>query len=271
MARPLWFVALIKRTFPQRFAVARLTNAPVVGPLLKQWLFEGDDIIYLPSDRVIPLNQTLEPLQQTVLPSQVVEHFIDRARHHWIMDFCICREGGHCRSYPRSLGCLFLGEATLDINPELGRRVSKEEAHDHVKKCREAGLVHLIGRNKLDAVWLGVGPGNRLLTICNCCPCCCLWRVLPHIAPGIGNCVTKMPGVTVSVSEGCMGCGTCMQGTCFVDAISLVDGQAVIGSACRGCGRCALVCPNEAIDVAIDAALSVDSSIARISPLVDLS
>ena len=271
MARPLWVVGLIKKSFPRRFAVGRLTKAPVLGPMLEHWLFGGDDIIYLPGDRVVPINRSLEPLQQTMVPSQVLAHFIEKATHHWIMDFCLCREGEHCTSYPRDLGCLFLGEAVEGIHPELGRRVSKDEAHDHVRRCREAGLVHLIGRNKLDTVWLGIGPKERLLTICNCCPCCCLWRVLPHVAPTIGDRVTRMPGVSVSVSDRCLACGTCTQDVCFVGAISLDGERAAISEACRGCGRCVSVCPNDAIELSVDLAQAVDASIERLSPLVDLS
>jgi hypothetical protein len=77
------------------------------------------------------------------------------------MNSCICREAERCEDYPIDLGCLFLGEAALGINPQLGRRVTKEKALQHVRRCREAGLVHLIGRNKLDTMWLGVGPGDR--------------------------------------------------------------------------------------------------------------
>jgi hypothetical protein len=58
----------------------------------------------------------------------------------------------------QSLGCLFMGKAVLGINPALGRLVSKEEAHEHIRRCNEKGLFHLIGRNKLDTVWLGIGP-----------------------------------------------------------------------------------------------------------------
>ena len=271
MARPLWLVELIKTTFPGVFTAARLTNAPLLGPALQRWLFEGDDMIYLPRDRVILVNQPIESPGGTVLPSQVVEHFIETAEHHWIMDFCLCRSGGHCKDHPHDLGCLFLGEATLEINPRLGRHVSKEAAHEHLRRCRDAGLVHLIGRNKLDAVWLGVSRGDRLLTICNCCPCCCLWRVLPAIAPAISEGVTKMPGVTVSVSERCKVCGTCTQGVCFVDAINLTEHGAAISDACRGCGRCVTACPNEAIDISIDVNRAVDASIERLSSLVDLS
>jgi ferredoxin len=271
MSRPLWFVQLIKKTFPNRFLVARATKLPIIGRTLDHWLFEGDDLIYLPKDRVIQINQPLDMPGEMVLPSQVVEYFIEKANYHWIMNFCICRDAEKCADYPIDLGCLFLGEAAVGINPQLGRRVTKEEALEHVRRCREAGLVHLIGRNKLDTMWLGVGPGSKLLTICNCCPCCCLWRVLPHVAPRISAKITRMPGVTVAVSGRCVGCGTCTEGVCFVNAIRLVGNRAVISDTCRGCGRCVSVCPQEAIEISIEHDHFVEESIARVSPLVDVS
>lgn len=270
MSRPLWFVALLKKSFPQRFRLARLTHLPVIGALTDRSLFEGDDMVYLPSDRSIVIHQPIDIPDEFVLPSRVVDHFIERASHHWIMDFCICRESNQCSQYPRKYGCIFLGEAVHKINPRLGRLVSKEEALTHARLCREAGLVHVIGRNKLDVMWLGAGPGEKLLTICSCCPCCCLWKVLPEITPRIGLKVKRMPGVEVTVSERCLGCGTCAEGVCFVNAIHLVDGHAQIEPECRGCGRCVEACPNEAIDLTITAAGGVDQTIERLSQRVDL-
>jgi ferredoxin len=271
MSRPVWLVQLIKKTFPSRFAAAKATRVPILGSMIDRWLFEGDDLIYLPKDKSIKINHSFATPGEMVLPSQVVEHFIQEANYHWIMNFCLCRDARQCQDYPIDLGCLFLGNAAVGINPKLGHRATKEEALEHVRRCREAGLVHLIGRNKLDTVWLGVGPGNRLLTICNCCPCCCLWRVLPYISPQISSKVTRMPGVSVTVSDRCIGCGTCTQDVCFVDAIHLVDDHAVISEACRGCGRCVDVCPQAAIDLSIEYSRCVEKSIARISPLVDVS
>lgn len=271
MSRPRWLVGLLKKAFPGRFLAAGATRMPVLGRMVDDWLFAGDDLIYLPKNRVIPINKTLGAPQEVVLPSAVVEHFIEAANYHWIMDSCICRDASKCRDYPVELGCLFLGEAVLGINPRLGRRVTKEEAQQHVQRCSQAGLVHLIGRNKLDTVWLGVGPGDRLLTICNCCPCCCLWRVLPHVAPRIGAKVTRMPGVSVAVSDRCAACGTCTRDVCFVDAIHLADTRAVISEECRGCGRCVSACPQEAIEISIDYDSFVEQSIDRISQLVDVS
>ena len=266
----MWLVSLIRKAFPRRFLVAKATHLPVVGTFLDNWLFGGDDILYLPMDRVIPVHQSIERSEEVVLPSQVVTHFVEEAETRWLMNACLCREGQGCEDYPVDLGCLFLGDAAKGINPQLGRLVSKEEALDHVVRSQEAGLVHMIGRNKLDTVWMGVGPGRQLLTICHCCPCCCLWRVLPHLTPQISAKVMRMPGVRVSVNGRCVGCGTCAGGTCFVDAIRVVNGRAVISDACRGCGRCAGTCPEGAIDVVVEDEAFVDQAIARISPLVDL-
>jgi len=185
------------------------------------------------------------------------------------MNFCICRKAGKCQDYPSDFGCLFLGEAAMKIHPEWGHRVTKEEALEYAKRCREAGLIHLVGRHKIDSLWLNVGPENKLLTICNCCPCCCGWMVLPDFAPGVGSKVTAMPGLTMRVTDACVGCRIC-EDVCFVNAISVIDNDAVISDECRGCGRCADVCPQEAIEITIDNTC-IEKSINHISETVDVS
>jgi ferredoxin len=271
MSRPLWFVALLRKLFPSRFLLAKTTKVPLVGALLDHALFEGDDLMYLPGTGRIEIHQSIELQGDYVIPKQVVDHFIEKATVHWVMDACICRQSSDCKDYPIDLGCLFLGEAALGINQELGHRVTKEEAFEHAQRCREAGLVHLIGRNKLDTIWLGVEPGVKLLTICNCCPCCCLWRVLPHVSDQISSKITRMPGVTVEVNDRCSGCRSCVDEICFVDAIHLVDGRAQISEACRGCGRCVDVCPEGAIVIKIEEVETVERAIAHIASLVDIS
>jgi MinD superfamily P-loop ATPase len=80
-----------------------------------------------------------------------------------------------------------------------------------------------------------------------------------------------MPGVNVMVTERCIGCGTCSEGVCFVDAIH-VDGEyAVIDETCRGCGRCVEICPNEAIELSVDYDEIPSAMIKRISSLVDIT
>lgn len=271
MARPLWFVKLIKKAFPNVKFIAKLTNLPILRTFFDHLLFKGDDIIYLPQDKVIEINKSMGEYNEIVLPSQVLEYFINKAKYHWIMNFCICRTSMKCKNYPIELGCLFLGEAVLDINPQLGRLVSKKEALEHLKKCKEAGLVHMIGRNKLDAQWLGVKPGEKLLSICNCDPCCCLWRVSPIIAPKIGSKIKRMPGIKIQVTDKCIGCGTCTMGVCFVNAIEIKNNRAVISNECRGCGRCVDICPQKAIEIIFEDVNYVKKAIEEIDKLVDVT
>ena len=267
-------------------------------------LFKEDNVIYLPKGHtVMPDSQVESPIytriqiQQPVsvapdgpplhneqvkvreliaapksllLPSQVVEHFIRQANYHFTMNKCICRSSNDCKDYPIHLGCLFLGKPVEQINPKLGRRVTMEEALEHARRCRGAGLFHMIGRNMLDTVWMGVKPGNRLLTICNCCPCCCLDRVLPSLDDSISSKVHRMPGVEVPVSDNCIGCGRCAEeDMCFVNAIQIEDGRAVISDACRGCGHCVDICPNGAIEVRVDSGY-VEKAIEELTPDVNV-
>jgi len=271
LARPLWYVNILKKTFPNIKFIAKLTNFPVLGKIFDKLLFDGDDIIYLLQDKVIKVNKSLGEYDEYVLPSQVLEYFINKANYHWVMDFCICRDSMQCKDYPIKLGCLFLGEATLGINPQLGRSVTKEEALDHIKKCREAGLVHMIGRNLLDKQWLGVKPGEKLLSICNCCPCCCLWRISSILVPKIGSKIKRMPGVKIQVTDSCIGCETCMKGICFVNAIHLINDRAVINEDCRGCGRCVDICPQSAIKISIEDKNYVANSIKAIDKIIDVT
>ncbi len=270
MSRSLRFVSIVRKFFPLRSFFAGLTHVPVLGKVIDRVAFDRDELFYLPRNRVIELNHPLSPPEEIVLPTRVIQHFIDSAEVHWIMNTCICRESKGCRDYPITLGCLFLGEAALGIHPGLGRRVTREEASLHIQRCQEAGLVHVIGRNKLDTLWLGVGPGEKLLTICHCCPCCCLWRMIPRLSSTISRKVHRMPGIRIAVTDRCTGCGLCIS-TCFVRAIILENNMAKIGDECRGCGRCVQMCPEKAIDLIIEDPQYVDSSISIISEVVRIN
>ena len=272
MARPIWFVKLLKKAFPGVKNIAKLTRIPILGKIFDLLLFKGDEIIYLLQDKAIQVNQEVESPTDLVLPSQVLKYFIEKANYHWIMNFCICRSSMKCQNYPIELGCLFLGKAVLDINPELGRLVSKEEALEHIKKCSEAGLVHMIGMNRLDKQWLGVNPGNKLLSICNCDPCCCLWRISPLLNSKIGKKIQKMPGVRVIITDDCIGCGTCTtEDVCFVQAITLANNRAEISEQCRACGRCVDICPQHAIKLEINDKEYIQKSIQIIDRIIDVT
>jgi len=260
------FTRLIEKFFPYRFSLAKLTHIPMVRFILKKMLFETNDLTYLTKDEVIEvnLNKEINSVDNIAVPSSIVEHFIMESSYRFIMDFCICRESMSCENYPIELGCLFMGEAARKIPKELGRTATKEEALLHVKRCREAGLVHLIGRDKLDETWLGVGSKIPLVTVCNCCECCCLWRMRPYLDGELSSTVKRMPGIDIQVNDNCNGCGICAENVCFQDSIKIKDRKAVLGDDCVVCGRCAERCPQDAIDIIIKDEDFINKTIERV-------
>jgi len=265
------FVVFLEKMFPYRFLAVKITRVPILRAMINKMLFDKTNLTVLPKESVIEINleKPMQPPDNIVLPSQVVEYFIRKTTYRFIMNFCICREAMDCKNHSKELGCVFLGEAARGINPEFGREATTEEALAHVQKCRSEGLIHLIGRDKIDETWLGVGSEGKLLTICNCCSCCCLWKMLSNLDPKIRVKVKRMPGIEVTVTEKCSGCGTCMQ-HCFVNAICVQNGKAVISADCKGCGRCAEHCPNKAIEVTIQDSQFVEKTIHRIKSSVDV-
>lgn len=271
------YVRAIKGGFRYRFSLAKLTRWPLLGRVMDRTFFDGDDIYVLPKEsslkvRDIPLDLAAPEREDTVLPSEVIRHFIERSKHHFVMDNCICRASAQCQDYPRELGCIFLGKAVLNIDSRLGRLVSKEEALAHLDRCEEAGLVHLIGRNKLDSMWTSGKPKEDLMTICNCCPCCCLWKMLPQLDPRISSKMKRLPGVRLTVDgEKCTGCGICAEG-CYVKAISVESSKAAIDQAmCKGCARCAHLCPEKAITLHLEDVDFLERTVDWLTGLVDVT
>ena len=80
-----------------------------------------------------------------------------------------------------------------------------------------------------------------------------------------------MSGIKVYVTEDCIGCGTCTQGICFVDAITLVNNQAQISEECRACGRCVDICPQHAIKIKIKDKEFIKESIKQIDKIIDVT
>jgi ferredoxin len=258
-----WQRKILTLLWPFRFIGARLTKFPPVGRLVKHFFFDGDFAVYLPHKKA------QKGQVKVVLPDAVVNYFIEQASFRFQMNGCVCRETNRCQNYPSDLGCLFLGEAARGINPALGREVSVAEAKAIQKRVDELGLINMVGKLRLDRVLLAVSSGERLLTICHCCECCCLFNLLPYLATPIGRSIQKLDGVEVSVDGPCRGCGRCVE-TCFARAISIEEGKAVIGEQCRGCGRCVTSCPAEAITLTIEKDDFIEESILRIRSYVQV-
>lgn len=158
-------------------------------------------------------------------------------------------------------------------NEENSRAICHEatvdEALDHVDKADEAGLTHVIAKNKIDSIWMNVRPRDGLLTICHCCPCCCLWKVIPNLDQDIVNKIEPLDGVLIDFDEGkCTGCGKCLKDVCMAEAISLKDGKISINKdSCLLCGLCLNKCKQNALNLSY-ADEAVDNVVNRMYKLI---
>ncbi len=201
----------------------------------------------------VDINEEMGQAVNEVYPPQVVHEFIEKANHIVKMDKCLCRNGQDCENHSHDLGCMFMGETALGMPPQISREVTKEEAHAHVEKAVENGLVPMAGKVRVDNFAFLLPDKDKLLSVCFCCHCCCMMGYYKNAgADQMNGMMVPIEGISIKVNPNvCEGCGTCIE-TCIFEAISIKDGKATHNDACRGCGRCARYCPNNAVTLTID-------------------
>lgn len=243
-------IFVLKYIFNWRFWIAEITKkSKAYRKIIDKMLFEDDEIIVIPN--TINVNQKIESEGSEFLPTDVIKEVIKRSKDIVIMNSCLCRSSNGCEDYPQDIGCIFLGPTARKIPEHIGHLATVEEALAQVDEADAAGLSHIIGRNKIDTVWMNIRPGRGLLTICHCCPCCCLWKVYPNLDTSISGKLEKLDGVSVELhEENCRMCNKCLDEVCMFDAISLKDNKINIDyNNCRGCGLCVNACKFDAITV----------------------
>jgi UDP-glucose 4-epimerase len=228
---------------------------------------ESNSSSYLPIK--VTIDETVGQPHSEVLPPQILHDLIDTAKQHVIMDCCLCRNTHQCKNHSIEIGCLFMGPTALEIPQKIGRRVTREEAHAHVGRAIENGLVPMAGKVRVDN-FLFLAPDRRqLLSVCFCCHCCCMMGYYRHAGKHINEMMVPLEGTRIVVTDRCKGCGTCVE-TCIFEAIKVNGGRAVHTSACRVCGRCVRYCPNNAVELWIDNPNYVEEVKKRILSYVDL-
>ena len=281
-------IFIVKYIFRFRFKVAALSRkSKIMDKIISKIVFEGDGTYFVPNDRsiakedieenkkttrtsTIEINKNIQIVDKIVTPTDIIKNILKQSEDIVIMDKCLCRRSENCEEYPIDLGCIFIGKTTKKISRKHCRPVSQQEAIEPIDKCDEAGLVHIIGRNKMDTLWMNVRPGDELLTICNCCPCCCLWKVYPNLSDNIQKDFYKLPGISISCDEDkCVLCKKCVD-TCFSNAISVTDKIIIDEDVCIGCGQCSMKCPTNALKLNYEN-VDVESVFNKIDSLVKIN
>lgn len=268
----------VKRLFHLRFLLAKWTKkSKLYKKFIDKLLFENDEIYIIPNDnfikttKKIEVNEIIEESELRFLPSDLLKEVIKKSKHIVIMKNCLCRISNDCKDYPHDIGCIFIGKTTEKISRDFCYEASQEEAIEHVNKAVRHGLSHLIGKNKIDSLWMNAKPAKDLLTICHCCPCCCLWKVIPDLETSIANKCKRLPDLKVELnSDKCSLCKKCLNDICFTKAISLKNKKIDINQdLCRACGRCGDICSTGAITIKYSDK-SINTVLNRIPQLIDL-
>jgi ferredoxin len=270
----------VRILYKKHFLTARYTKGVVYHPSVLTRLPLFRDIAVRHSEpensfgSYIPINASLGTFENQLMPEKMIDHFIDKAKVFYLQYNCMCRVFHDCQDHERTLGCMYMGDDSLTISmpPEKGRFVSKEEAREHVKKSIENGLVPLFGRSPGETNAIGATDTGHIMSMCFCCPCCCVNGKIAKDATFAVQGFTRMEGLTVEVDPNiCVGCGTCLDVCVFVGR-DVIDGKAVIDQErCLGCGRCERACPNGAINITIDDPKRVEQHIQSIEESVDVS
>ncbi len=248
-----------------------ITKIPVLRTLQKKRDIEVDGEEY---GAYIPINQSLGTFNSQILPYKVFEHFIEKASNI-VIHKCMCRDHYKCKNHPVELGCMYLGDDTMNmiIPSDRGRVATKEAARERVKLAIESGLIPLLGRDMGETEAYGVEDTGHVLSTCFCCSCCCIHgKMITYGTVALTDeFLHKMNGIEVKVDESkCIGCGTCMDVCVFKGREFLKNKAHIDPEYCLGCGRCVDVCPEGAISISIEDPKYINELIAKIESVVDV-
>jgi ferredoxin len=201
----------------------------------------------------IPIGVELPPSENVVMPTQVVERFLEKASTIVIFDECVCRKKFGCTNHPVHIGCMALGKGADRVHPSHGKRATADEAREHVREAAKAGLIANIAHVWIDVVAFGLPDFKHLMFICFCDDCCCMYRTdMKRPGPTLNRAYHRLPGISIEMKEElCDGCGVCAEG-CFAGKIEMTGGRAHILEDCKGCARCVQACPRGALSLKLD-------------------
>ena len=191
--------------------------------------------------RYIPINQSLDPAIQAIMPHDQMETVLAGATR-FAVAHCPCRVeadlmGRPCE-HPLEVCLKFDEMADFLIERGLGKEITRAEARDIVHRSALAGLVHFVDN-----------AAGKVMHNCNCCGCAC-WNVGTIRRRKIPRDELMAVYFTrETLAQQCTGCGACVE-ICPVQAIELKEDVAVVDQQwCIGCGVCALQCEFDALRI----------------------
>ena len=186
--------------------------------------------------RVIPVRESINNTME-VRPFESASDLVEQAQSWGVLD-CICRTqkalvGDPC-GHPLDVCLTLSSQPDAFSNDGVLRALTRDEAHQVLKRSTEAGLVHCVSNNQRD-LWY----------ICNCCTCSCgILRGMAEL--GIANAVAYSAFTNRVDEDLCIACGECLS-ACQFNALSLDATAQVSELRCVGCGVCVPVCPQGAL------------------------
>ena len=270
----------IRKRQVRHFLTAYYTNQKVYHPsvLTRLPLFREIAVRHAEPDKTlgsyIPIDRSLGEFENQLMPEKMLEHFLKKAKNFYIQNICGCRVYHDCQDHDRTLGCMYIGDDvdSIVLPPTQGRYITQEEALEHAKKSIENGLIPVFGKHPGETYGIGATDTGHLMSLCFCCPCCCINGKIANNATSELQVFTRMEGLTVEVdSDSCVGCGECLEVCVFVGR-DIIDGKAVIDQErCLGCGRCVKVCPHNAIKITLDDPERVEEHIQKLEETIDVT
>lgn len=188
------------------------------------YCIEGTEDSYLGNDIILPLEEALT--------------YLDGIEEDIYLLPCNCRCIAMNCDKPVETCIQYnpASEINTPINRGWGRKISKDEAREIMKKANAAGLMQTVGDD----------------AICNCDGCCCY----PSRSSQRLNSQGIWPRTKYRVQwndQACIRCGLCVK-RCNFNVFEIVqsDGKRFMkfdSSKCRGCGLCVESCPKKAISL----------------------
>ena len=217
----------------------------ILSELFYQYINQEEDFVKrifgmrVPADRTfIHEDKIKEEDKSVILDYEKASHIIDSASCITV-GTCYCRHKmehvGKACDAPQEVCLTFNNVAKSLSKHKVAREISKTEAMEVLKKCREYGLVQ-VGDNVQKGVnW-----------ICNCCGCCCE-ALLAYKKLGDKNRIQSNFLAKINY-ENCISCGMCEK-RCPVGAIKKDGKVSIDENKCIGCGVCSRFCPKNCISM----------------------